>query len=170
MSYSVAVAESESFTVTHARKLASKVATDLLRIQRFYDRPSYQAIDDYEIELIELLKPDCLGTVTYGFWRNGAWAMAVRYRALPGGILVDDNDPGRIRPGLDVIGASFYSYLTYSDAWWQLTGDERETIRSRVPISRSGTPEPGVEGGYWEDDRSYSAGGRGLSRSTLRRW
>ncbi len=47
MNYSVTVAESESFTVTHARKLASKVATDLLRIQRFYDRPSYQAIDDY---------------------------------------------------------------------------------------------------------------------------
>jgi hypothetical protein len=37
-----------------------------------------------------------------------------------------DDDPGRIRPGADIRGASFYSYLTYGASWDRLTSTSRQ--------------------------------------------
>ena len=169
MSYSFAVTESETFTVSHARHIACKVSTDLLRLQRLYGEPSDEIIDAFEAELIEFLKHDYLHTVTYGFKRNGAWVVAVRYRAVSGDLIADD-DPGRVHPGVDITGARFSSYLVYNWRWSQLSQLEQDAFEATLPFKRTDAPEPGVEGGYWEEDRSYSAGGRGLSRSTLRRW
>jgi len=100
MSSSYSYTENTTFTVTHARHMAAKVATDLKRIQRLFDgRPSDRAIADYEAEAVELLKAGYLGTVTYGFQRDGKWIEpTLRYTAwdLAGGSANDD-DPGRIR-------------------------------------------------------------------------
>ena len=63
MSYSYTFSEVESFTVTHARHMAAKVATDLKRMQRLYGSPSDASIANYEAEVIELLKAGYLGTV-----------------------------------------------------------------------------------------------------------
>lgn len=167
----VSYTTSETFTIVHARKIACKVATDLKRFQRFYGRPADSWIDDYEAELVELLKYDVVATVAYGFQRNGKWTeAAVRYKALPGGGLVPDDDPGKIRPNLDVSGASFTSFLTYNSRWAGLSGNERAAIAAACPFRRSSGDEPGLEAGYWEVDRTYTAGGRGLARSSVRRW
>src|ERR1043165_4277973 len=102
---------SETFTLLHARQIASKVATDLRRFQRFYNSPSDRWIADYELEITYLLKHDVVSEVVYGFQRNGKWTeAAVRYRALAGGTLVADDDPGKIRSGLDITGATFTSF------------------------------------------------------------
>jgi hypothetical protein len=168
MSTSYSVTESESFTITHARRIASKVATDLKRFQRFYRAPSDDWIDKYETELALLLKHDAVDNVVYGFKRDGKWTEAsVRYRALPGGILSTDDDPGKIRPGMDVEGASFTSFLTYkSDA---LGPGELEAIETECGFERSTGSAPPLEAGYWADDLTYSAGGRGLGRAVIRR-
>src|SRR6266705_2713455 len=108
MSYSIT--ESESYTITHARYVASKVKTDLLRLQRFYGGPSNTRIDNYEAELIAMLKGDYLDTVIYGFKRTGNWIVALKYTSTSGGVLVSDQDPGAIKPGEDIAGASFGSY------------------------------------------------------------
>lgn len=73
MSYSYTMSEATTFTVTHAIYIAAKVATDLKRMQRFYGKPSDISINDYEAEIIELLKAGYLGTVAYGFRRNSDW-------------------------------------------------------------------------------------------------
>ncbi|MGH7025607.1 MAG: hypothetical protein ACREEB_18755 [Caulobacteraceae bacterium] len=161
--------ETSSFTITHARYIASKVATDLKRFQRFYRSPSDGGIDRYEGELAGLLKHDAVDNVVYGFQRNSLWTPAsVRYRAIPGGSLMADDDPGKIRPGIDIAGAHFTSFLSYSNAWWNLTQAERESIRDGLPIKRSTGSSPDLETGAWSDDLGYSAGGRGLSRSSVR--
>src|SRR5665648_439380 len=64
MSSSFTFTDTQTFTVTHARHIASKVATDLKRIQRFYGNPSDSLIEKYETEIIEFLKKGYLGTVT----------------------------------------------------------------------------------------------------------
>ena len=56
MSMSYTTNESETFSIIHARRIASRVATDLLRFQSFYGFPSDKSIDDYEEELAVLLK------------------------------------------------------------------------------------------------------------------
>ncbi|SEK01131.1 hypothetical protein SAMN05518849_12651 [Sphingobium sp. AP50] len=161
--------ETSSFTITHARYIASKVATDLKRFQRFYGAPNDDWVDRYEGELAGLLKHDAVDNVIYGFQRNSLWTPAsVRYRAIPGGSLMADDDPGKIRPGIDVGGARFTSFLSYSNRWFDLTQNERERIEGALPIQRTISSPPGLETGAWSDDLSYSAGGRGLGRSSVR--
>ena len=159
----------QTFTRTHARHMAAKVAADLKRMQRFYGSPSDSDIADYETEVVELLKDGYLGKVTYGFRRNDYWiepTLQYTARDLAGGI-ADDDDPGRVRPGAEVGGASFWSYLTYSHAWDLLTASQRQAVKDRLPVKRTGAAEPGVNG-YWAADRTYSAGGHALDRGSVR--
>lgn len=168
MTCSYTQSHTTTFTVTHARHLAVKVATDLKRMQRFYGAPSDQDIGDYETEATELLKAGYLGTVWYGFRRGGCWITpTLRYTAqdLLAGTTVDD-DPGRVFPGADVRGASFYSYLTYSADWTRAPTRDREALQRRLPFRRVSAPEPGLNG-HFVPDRSYSSGGRTLNRSSV---
>ena len=171
MSSSFTITQSTTFTITHARHMAAKVAADLKRMQRFYDLPGDQRIDEFEDEIIQLLKAGYLGTVTYGFRRDGQWTEpTIRYTAqdLYGASTTDD-DPGRVYPGADISDAAFCSYLTYNAAWNNLTEAERETFEQGLPFKRTGAPEPGISG-YLVADRTYSAGGRALNRFSVRGW
>lgn len=170
MSYSYTESSSRTFTLTHAKHLAAKVGADLMRMQRFYGYPSDERIGEFEREVAEMLRLGYLGTVTYGFKRDGKWIEpALRYTArelIDGGV---DDDPGRVQPRLDISGASFYSYMTYSSAWDTLTSEQQAAVKKTLPIQRNGAPEPAVAGGrYFADDRTYSAGGRSLGRQSIR--
>lgn len=166
---SFTITESTTFTVTHARHMASKVATDLKRMQRFYERPTDSHIANIETEVIELLKAGYLGTLTVGFKRNDQWIEpTLRYTARDlAGMTAVDEDPGRISPGANVSGATFYNYLTYSSAWRALTKAEKEAFESRMPYHRAAAEEPTVNG-YLEADKTYSSGGRALNRTSVR--
>ena len=169
MSYSSTFTESSTFTVTHARHMAAKVATDLVRVQRFYSSPSDADIDAYEEEVIALLKAGYLGRVWYGFKRDGSWIEpTIKYTArdLYNGSAADD-DPGRIRPGADISRASFYSFVTYSAAWGDLTPSEKDAFKKSLPFYRRSATEPPVYG-YLLPDRTYSSGGRALDRASVR--
>lgn len=167
-SYSFTVAETQTFTVTHARHMAAKVATDLRRMQRFYGYPSDTWIEEYEAELVVLLKAGYLGEVTYGFKRGDDWIEpTLRYTA---GDLVGsgtDDDPGRVRQGRDVSGASFYSYLTYSAKYLNASSADKESTLKDLPFERGSASAPGISG-YLESDKTYSAGGRALNRASVR--
>ena len=169
MSTSFTLSETTSFTVAHARHMAAKVATDLKRLQGFYGDPPDLLIDQFEKEVIELLKGGYLGKVTYGFKRNGNWIEpTLQYTARDlSGVFANDDDPGRIRPGKDISNATFYSYLIYSNAWNNLPQAEREVFENHLPFKRGGASEPGVTG-YLNNDRTYSSGGRALDRASVR--
>ena len=169
MSSSYSYTESTTFTVTHARHMAAKVATDLKRMQRFYGKPSDEKIAEFEAEVVELLKAGYLGAVSYGFKRDGQWIEpTLRYTAqdLMGGSANDD-DPGKLRASANVEGASFYSYLTYSAAWDALGAEAKDKFKKGLPFYRGGADEPSVNG-YMVDDRTYSSGGRALNRASVR--
>lgn len=169
MSSSFTITEAKTFTVTHARHMAAKVATDLKRLQRLYGKPSDTSIAEYEAEVIKLLKAGYLGTVTYGFRRNDRWIEpALRYTARDlAGMSANDDDPGRIGPGANINGASFYSYLTYSAAWDELSQTEQDSFKKSLPFYRGGAPEPAIDG-YLSNDKTYSSGGRALDRASVR--
>jgi len=163
------VTEASTFTITHARYLASKIATDLKRMQRLYGRPTDKEISNYEAEAIALFKAGYLATITYGFKRNNQWIEpTLRYVAAElSSLAASDDDPGKIRPGADISDASFGSYLTYTLAWWNLTGGDRESFEKGLPFQRTGATEPTINGDLAQD-RTYSAGGQSLSRSSVR--
>ena len=167
MSYSMTRTAIEAFTVTHARHIAAKVATDLLRYTRYYKNPTIELINKYEEELVALLKADYLDYVIYGYKRDGKWVEALRYHALPGGTLMTDDDPGKIRPGTDVPGENFGSYLVRNSRWDSLPKAEQDRFDASLPFSRNGVPEPELVSGRWSQDHTYSAQGRGITRSTI---
>lgn len=168
MSSSFSFTETSSFTVTHAKYIASKVATDLKRLQRFYGKPSDAEIAEYEAELTVLLRDSLVKSIWYGFKRDGQWIEpALRYTARDLHCTGNDDDPGRVRPGMNVDGATFYSFLTYSDGWTQLTDAGREEVRKKLPFHRGSASEPAVSG-YLSQDLSYSAGCKSLARASVR--
>lgn len=166
---SYTISESTTFTITDAKHMAAKVATDLKRLQRFYNDPDDISIAKYETEVIELLKYGYLGTLTVGFKRNGSWIEpTLRYTARDlAGVAANDDDPGRVKPGSNIAGATFYNYLTYSKSWDALSSVEQENFKKRMPFYRPGTTEPAING-YLVDDRIYSSGGRALNRASVR--
>lgn len=160
-----------NFTVTDAKKLAAKVATDLKRIQRFYGTPSDSRISDFEAEIIEFLKDGYLNTVTYGFQKNGKWIEpTIKYTAkdLANGFGIDD-DPGRIKPGADVSGAFFYSYLTHTNAWHNLSLEDKNKYENKLPFKRTGAAEPDVDG-YLSQDKTYTSGDKSLNRFIVKKY
>lgn len=166
---SFTVTETTTFTLTHAKYMAAKVATDLKRIQRFYSAPNDTDIADYEAEVVELLKAGYLGTLTVGFRRNDRWIPpTLRYTARDlAGVSANDDDPGSVRPGANIDGASFCSYLTYSTTWNKLSSAEQDAFKKRMPYYRTGASEPSIDG-YLVGDRVYSSGGRALDRASVR--
>lgn len=164
MSYSFTQTNTQTFTLTHAKHIAAKVATDLKRMQRFYGYPTDNNIESYETEVIELLRNGYLGTVTYGFKRNEKWIEpTLKYTAKDLKSDTDGDDPGKIRPGADISSASFYSYLTYSEKWSRLTFEQKEQFKKSLPFQRTGAEEPLIDG-YLSKDHMYSSGGKAVDR------
>lgn len=167
MSYSYSSTESTSFTVTHAKHIAAKVATDLKRMQRFYGSPSDSRINDYESEITELLKHGYIEKVSYGFQKGEEWIEpTLIYTAKELGYSAND-DPGKIRPGKDISGAYFRSFLEHSSAWYALSEREKSNFKRYLSCQRSAGTTPAICG-YLEDDRTYSSGGKALTRSSVR--
>tara|TARA_R110002050_G_scaffold2603_6_gene14869 strand:- start:16315 stop:16821 length:507 start_codon:yes stop_codon:yes gene_type:complete len=165
---SYTTSDSYSFTITHARHLASKVATDLKRIQRFYSSSlTDNQIAIYEQELIAFLKAGFLRRVIYGFKKDGEWIKpTLQYTAkeLADSYYAIDDDPGKIRPGQDVSGAHFASFLVWD--YGNASEAEKEAFKQELPFDRSIGAEPSANG-HWQSDLAYTSGSRSLNRSHL---
>ncbi len=167
MTYSTTQTGTQTFTLTHAKHIAAKVAADLMRFTRFYKNPPISEINDYEAELTAVLNAGYLDKVIYGFHRNGKWVEALMYHALPDGTLVGDDDPGKIRPGTDVPGESFTSQMWKNAKWHTLTQAQQDAFYAGLPIKRQSCAPMLLESGCWSTGLNYSAGGRGVTRSTI---
>lgn len=160
----------QTFTITNAKYIASKVAADLKRIQRFYNVPNDDRIQSFEEELAHFLKHGFLDSVTYGFQKNGQWIEpTLKYKAQDlYGMASKDDDPGSIKPNADISGASFCSFLSYSSSWFnKATESERNEFKKNLPFQRSEGSEPSING-YLSSDLTYSSGGRALNRATVK--
>jgi hypothetical protein len=160
-----------TFTITHARYVTSKVAADLRQLQLFYGKPSSDAIDAYAEEAALLLRDGYLERVDYGFQTRSSylgdqWVLLLRYRAR-NGVLTDDH-AGRVPPRVDVSGTRFASFLSYSSKFLSLSPSERARVEAELPISRSAGNEAGFVSGSWGGDRTYSSNSNGLGRSVFR--
>ena len=176
MSLSRTTSKTVAFTRTDAKHISYKVATDLRRMRCFYGEHlngslSDSWIDAYEAELIAYLMAGYLDWVAYGFLRNGNWIDPILYYSadmLEQGRASDD-DPGGIRPGEDVSGAVFHSFLVQNHRWNQLSDEAKREFKRYLPVQRTPGMEPSADG-TWVKDRTYSAKGRALNRLVLMRY
>ncbi len=159
--------ETETFNLSHARHLASKVATDLYRCQARYGYPTVERVREFESELVSLLHGGYVHRYEFGFRRDGKTVVCWRYNVAADGSLVTDDNAGKLLSGVDVSTASYYNFLWFNSSWDNLPRADQAKVESGLPFVRTGGPEPAYGSGYWVADKAYSSGGVALSRQTF---
>ena len=160
-----------SFTLTEARYVGAKIGADLRMINGIYGRPALADIDNYVEEAALLLWDGHLGTVSYGFRETSSnlWKLRLRYTATTGGHLLD-NRPGPLPATLNIAAYGWYSYLTYSSKFDQLTTAEQAIVKDRLPITRAGAAEPTIGAGSVHSGHGYGRNGVGVNRDVYSAW
>ena len=160
----------ESFTLTHAKHLASKVTADMRRCQQLYGSPSDTNINDYGTELALLLRDGYVQTYEFGYVRarDDERVLTWRYSVDSSGNLTSDDRPGRMIAGVNVAGCTFRNRLCHSSKWLLLPERERTAYEERLPIKRTGCSEYGSSLGTWQRDLCYSSGGVAMPRETFK--
>lgn len=157
-----------TFSRTHAKYLASKIAADLLQIQIFYGEPLSDMIDAYIEEATILLLGGYLESVDYGFQRDDKWILVVKFVASFDGALTQDDRSGGVEAGIDIRGARWSSYLRKNSAFYNLPLSDQNEIETSLPINRVTGAESETVKGVWQTNKFYSQNGVGLTRKTFR--
>ena len=168
MSSTFTHSQAQTFTITDAQYLASKVQTDLMRLHRLYSashgHPTESEINDFYKELVLLQQYNLLDEIEYGFCLGSSWVKALKYTARQGGVLTADDDPGGIRYSSISPHAQFTSILRYNSRGRDNNLPDKRNFLNQTPVRRiSG---PGLSG-EWQQQRAYSSGGRGLLRGGI---
>ncbi|MBP7720973.1 MAG: hypothetical protein KA155_00400 [Alphaproteobacteria bacterium] len=160
---------SESFTLTQAKYLASKVTSDMWRCKQLYNRPTENEINDYGTELALMLRDGYVSSYEFGFQKGGERILSWQYSVDSSGNLnAADDRPGGVISGIDVSAASFFNQMTWSSKWTQLSQEEKDRVYNNLPFKRGVGAGPKEGLGYWQEDRSYSSSGVSLTRKTFR--
>jgi hypothetical protein len=168
MTFTMTRTVSESFTLTNAKYLASKVTTDMWRCQQLYGQPSSSDINDYGTELALRLRDGFVSKYEFGFRVGEERLLSWRYTVVNGDLTATDDRPGRLPSEIDIKQAVFFNQLSPSEAWWKLSEQERERFREFYPIKRGNSDGPRDGRGYWQRDLQYSSNGVAMTRETFR--
>src|SRR5271165_1200178 len=114
---------SSSFTITHARYLASKVAADMHLCAHYYGNPCEAWIRSYAEELAQYLNAGYLEEYEFGYKKNGVRVVTWRYKVDVNGSISTDDRPGKIAAYVDISGATFFNYLTQNATFFALSSD-----------------------------------------------
>jgi Bacterial HORMA domain family 1 len=158
----------ETFTRVHARRLAGRVTTDLRQSHILYGSPSESKLEKYRTELEELLTGGYVSRYQFGFKRDGQSVWSLRYIVGPDGSLTGAGTGGGVPAGRNVLGATFFNFLTFSNSWFEKSESARQAIEQTLPFIRTVDTLPSEVGGYWTSDRTYAAGGVAIERSVFR--
>lgn len=170
MSYSYTITETESFTRTHAKRLAAKVAADMHQCQQFYDYPTDAEIEEFEQELVVLLLGGYIKSYEFGFQTsNGQRVVSWFYTVGLSGSL-EGGRSGGLFPTADISEAVPFNFLSHSSAWFKLSQKERERIEASHPVQRVGGKPPQDGNGHWDTSRIYVSGGVAVTRKEFRPW
>lgn len=168
MSFSYSV--TETFSETHARRLAAKVGADMHQCQQSYGYPTDGAIDDFMEELRILLLGGYLSTYEFGYKTNdNRRVVSWLYTVTPAGGLEGGRSGGLFLTA-DVSNAKSFNNISYSPAWSLLSSLEQAKVEESHPVDRT-TGDPPLDGdGYWEESRVYVSGGAALTKKEFRPW
>lgn len=159
----------ETFNVTHARKLAAKVVADMHQCNRLYGKgPSATAIAAYEQELVAMLAGGYIASYEFGFQTaDGRRVLSWKYTVGAAGDL-EGGRSGGLFATADVSSASLFNFLTTNYKWSSLPASEQAKVDAQHNIRRVEGDPPADGAGYWASDRSYLAGGVSVTRQEFR--
>jgi Bacterial HORMA domain family 1 len=156
-----------TFTIVHARYIASKAAADMHLCAQYYGKPTEARIREYAEELAQYLNAGYLQEYEFGFKRDGKRIVCWRYKVDSNGVLTTDDRPGKVVSYVDVTGAVFFNFLTQNSRFFQLSSADQARFEAGLPLQRTGGDPPADGAGYWTSDRNYYSAGCGLNRQTF---
>lgn len=160
---------SATFTVTHAKHLASKIAADLNACSRLHGRPAVSSVEAYSEELVELLRYGYLSRYEFGFKRNDERVLSWSYEVSPSGSIETDDRAGKMSAYVDLSDTSFFNYVWHTSKYNNMTTEDQAAFDGTHPINRTSGEPPRDGAGYWTTtEKNYSAGGTGVSRRSFR--
>ncbi|QEG35823.1 HORMA-1 domain-containing protein [Bythopirellula goksoeyrii] len=161
--------QSSTFTVTHAKHLASKIAADLNACSRLHGQPAISSVKSYNEELIELLRNGYLSRYEFGFKCDDKRVLSWSYDITPAGNIETDDRAGKMSAYVDLSGTTFFNYVWYSGKYHGMNSDQQATFKGTHPINRTPGDPPADGVGYWTGtEKNYSAGGTEVSRRSFR--
>lgn len=156
-----------TFTIVHARYLASKVAADMHLCAQYYGNPSEGQIRAYAEELAQYLSASYIKEYEFGYKKNGKRIVSWRYKVDSNGLLTADDRSGKVVPYVDVSGAGFFNFLTQNSDFFELSSDAQERFKAALPVQRTNGEPPSDGSGHWVSDRNYFSAGCALNRQTF---
>ena len=172
MTTSFTTSATESFTLTHARRLAAKVAADMHQCRQLYGKgPSEADIERYQEELVVMLAGKYLDTYEFGFeTTDEKRVLSWRYTVSATGDLVGGRSGGLCATA-DLRHARLFNQRTPNSSWWSLSADARAGVDAKHSVTRVTKSGPSDGNGYWAEDRVYdSGGGLAMTRKEFRPW
>jgi hypothetical protein len=158
--------DSDTFSETHAAHHAGRITTDLRHCFQEYGSPAEHMLEQFLEELKVLISRHFVSYYHFGFERNGMPVWSLQYEVTQHGDVSAESDiAGGIPRGINVAGANFFNFLTYSENWFALNSIERDAVRSMLPFERTTGVLPGSGLVSYNMDRTYNAGGVGTQRS-----
>ncbi|MEM9399993.1 MAG: hypothetical protein AAF984_07265 [Verrucomicrobiota bacterium] len=166
--YTTTRSDSHSFTLTHAKYLASKIATDMHRCYQNYGDP--QKIEDYQKELTQLLNNGYVSEYEFGYKKDGYRFLSWHYVIDENGIVDTDDRPGKIVSNVKLDGAAYFNFLWPSSKWHDLSQYDKSSFYDDLSIDRTpgSAPQDGNNGCWTSSDKNYFSGGTGIGRKTFR--
>jgi len=170
MTASYSYTTSETFTLTHAWRLAAKVAADMHQCQQLYGHLTDTEIHDYQEELTVLLHGGYVKLYEFGFrTKDGRRVVSWFYTVGPSGDL-EGGRSGGLFPSANIFDAIMFNFLSYSSEWSALSTRERGQIKASYSVRRNEGSPPQDGNGYWDSSRHYTSGGVAVTRKEFRPW
>jgi len=159
----------ETFNVTHARKLAAKVVADMHQCNLLYRRgPTAADINSYEEELVAMLAGGYVTSYEFGFQTSDdERVLSWKYTVGPSGDL-EGGRSGGLYAQASLAGTSMFNFLTTNSKWSNLPAADRANVDAQHPIDRVPGSPPADGNGYWSSNRTYAAGGVAVTRQEFR--
>lgn len=159
----------ETFNVTHARKLAAKVVADMHQCNLLYGRgPTTTEVAAYEKELVAMLAGGFITSYEFGFQTaSDTRVLSWKYTVGPSGDL-EGGRSGGLYAQASLAGTSMFNFLTTNSKWANLSETEKAKVRAQHSIHRVTGNPPADGNGYWSSNRTYAAGGVAVTRQEFR--
>lgn len=168
MTTSYSYTTAETFTLTHARRLAAKVTADMHQCQRFYGHLTDTKIENYQQELTILLHGGYVQSYEFGFQTRDERRVVSWFYTVSSSGNLEGGRSGGLFPSADIADAAMFNFLSYSSKWFALSNVERDKIKASYPVQRVEGSPPQDGNGYWDSSRHYTSGGVAVTRKEFR--
>lgn len=168
MSYQAnTITRTNEITHTDVRNVMWKIKSDMCQLRIFHSTFDTEYEEKMAFDLFQWTYRGFADNINFEFYHPSSYdaRFAIHYRIIRGQISATNDSAGTI-PYLDLKGTSFRLQVIYSQAWKDLTSQEKNAFYRDLKFQwGDSTFEVRYSNGSWTDDKMYSSNSLGAGRS-----